>query len=609
LRVDRPRESAAAAKAIGAAEAFGFTREEIHRLGCGVYSSPATIRDDLRGVGFTDAEIDAARLVCDDAGRARSELAGSLVVPLTDEVGRLCDFLLLTPDERGRSFAGYRYLEGPALSQIVAYGLATALARPTGRESLVLVEDVLECLLLQCRGIHNVAAVGSAGRDFSPRRWEELARLGVATVTLAFRQNDHRADDVRDALVNALRARTAPEVFIAEPYPAGERGPADVLRRFGKDACAIALAGRSLAFHQKDFGAADRVSHVAPRAMPLPPVQAIASSHRRDAFRRHIAELTAALPREDRHGAEQVIAAFEAEVEAGDFARAAWVIDGHAASNPYFWSSYHPLLPAAASPTAAGHQSASLSSAEAVLDRMTKSPQPADVPRQRLDYCGRETAASVEWITSPSSRGRLATLCERIADALERQPSASFVVACCDHTDRQVMLALATHLASRLSYGAGLSIDEVRRRLCGVESQNSFRDKPWLADEAADRLRFCSNRLTFVTCPRSAAGVSAVEQAVESVCAKSHAGGIFFDGLPYAGGPAPLRVNEIRWLDRLVTRTGGRIVVATAHLPAGTSPDGPSVPLCWPLTQSAGGIAVLSALRDWLDRETDAASR
>lgn len=616
VHFDRPSEAAAAAKALAAAERFGFSRNEIQRLGCGLYSSPAALREDLRSVGFSDAEIESARITRDDAGRPRAEFSGCLVVPLTDENGQLCDFLLLTVNEQGRAFCGYRFLDGPVRSQIVAYGLQTALSRPHGRESLVLVDDVLECLLLQCRGIHSVAAIGTSGGDFSPRRWEELARLGVATVTLAFRNDERRATDVRDALVNALRARTAPEVFVAEAYPAGERSAADVLRRFGKDTCAVALATRSLAFHHKDFGAADRVRSVAaetvPHIAPEPPlsrreVVQPAAPHR-EAFQRHVAELAAALPAEDRSVAEQVIAAFHHAIEDNDLARAGWTIDGYVANNPYFWMSHQPLRPSVAMFSTAGHQSASVSSSAAVLDRMTKSPQTADVPLEMHDYRGRDAASAVEWITSASSRSRLAALCERIADALERQPLVGFVVACCEHTDRQVVLALATHLASRFSQGSGLSIDEVRSRLAGVEPSGGFRDRPWLADEAADRLRLWSSRLTFVTCPLNSAGVAAIEQAVEAAALKTTMGGVFFDGVPHFTWDVPARGGEAHWLRRFAAQHGCAMTIAApAMQPDVATPHGRSqTPACWPLTQTAGGLSVLNALREWLARETAA---
>lgn len=328
-------ESFAAARVLAAAEAFGFTREEARRLGCGLYAGPAAVRDDLRDVGFGDGEVDAARLACDDSGRPRAELAGCLVVPLTDETGRLCDFLFLTVAESGRGFGGYRFLYGPAKSNVAAYGLQTALSRPSGRQSLVLVDDVLECLLLQCRGLHYVAAVGGTGQELTPRRWEELARLGVTSATLAFRRDERHAAGVRDALVGALRARAAPAIYAANPYPGGERSAADVLRRFGKDACRASLEARSLAFHDKDFGPALHarpvVEPIPARSAPAPqpePHPFTAEPYHRAAFRKHLAELAAGLPAGERAVAEEMTAAVGLAITLGDYPRAVWLIDG-----------------------------------------------------------------------------------------------------------------------------------------------------------------------------------------------------------------------------------------------------------------------------------------
>lgn len=663
-RFDRPSETVAAACAISAAEAFGFTRDEIRQLGCGLYSGPAAVQEELRGAGFVAAEIDAARLVHDESGRMRAELSGCLMVPLTDESGRLCDFLLLSVDETGRTFSGYRFLYGPATSKVVVYGLQTALAQPLGRESLVLVDDVLEGLLLQCRGLPHVAAIGSCGEDLSPRRWEELARLGVTTVTLAFRRDERHASEVRDALVNALRAKTAPQVYVANPYPGGERSAADVLRRFGKDACAVALSARSLAFHDKDFGAADRVRTTVessrkfvatmpevPESKQSPePSNGTTEPHFRTAFRQHLADLAAAMPFEERRMADQVVAAVDGAIVAGDIARATWLIDGSmpgylsnavntfgAWSAPFGWTSAHgpgwSYEPAWLHRQDVPHppQTASIASAGAVLDRLMKSPQPADIPSHLAGYAGRETPSTVEWVIDSSARGRLATLCERLIDACERRSGQAFVVVCCEHSEQQIMLAIATHLASRISEGEGLTIEEVRARFAGGEPTTGFRDKPWLADEAADRLRLWSNHMTFVTCPPTSAGQAAVEQAIEAARSKSAIGGIYFDSFPGDGGQRPVDPACLVWLNDLAARWGGQVfataatapvVLAAAHPIATWSiPSLPqsawpmmrshhfgSMPSQWPLRRTESGRAILATLCDWVHREGDGMS-
>ena len=387
-RPDRPSESFATARALAAAAAFGFTSEELRRAGCGLYAGSAAVREDLRAVGFTDAQIDAARLTADDAGRPRAELAGCLVLPITDETGQLIDFLFVQPaDDAAHGFGSRQLLYGAATTGMVAAGLQVALSRPAGRSDLVLVDDIAEGLLLQCRGLHAVAAVGGTGADLSPRRWEELARLGVTTVTLAFRRDEGHAAAVRDALVGALRARTAPEVYVANPFPAGERSAADLVRRFDREATLSALAARSLAFHDKDFGAAGRTrpaadetlawtapprqsempsptrwetSHTEPAPQPAPartaaprfefaPIEPAPRAaeprtverepapvtqpqtgepHFRTAFRRHAGELAAALPSEDCGIAQRLLEAVATAVTALQFHQAAFLIDG-----------------------------------------------------------------------------------------------------------------------------------------------------------------------------------------------------------------------------------------------------------------------------------------
>lgn len=673
-RFDRSSDSVAARRAIAAAEAFGLTRDELRQLGCGLYAGPVTVREDLRSLGFVDAEIDAARIVADESGRPRAELAGCLLVPLTDEAGHLCDFLLLTVASDGRGFSGYRFLYGPSKSNVVVYGLQTALSCPLGRESLVLVDDVLEALLLQCRGLTHVAAVGANGADLTPRRWEELARLGVATVTLAFRRDERHTSDIRAALVNALRARTAPQVFVANPYPGGERSAADVLRRFGKERCAAALFARSLAFYDKDFGAADRArptpepapaftttsepprstsqSTPDPTPEPAPTVRPI-EPYYREAFRRHLADLVAALPADDRRLAEQVIAAVDRAVVARDWGLASWYADAAGTPVPHrplpfaAWQGSYgyggwttPYTPAAwgfqpawlsqtSDRTTAPSTNSPLASAAAasvVLDRLMKSPQQTEIPPHLTGFSGREMPSTVEWVVDSSARDRLATLCERVIDACERRPDQAFVIVCCEHSEQQIMLALATHLAARLSDGKGLTIEEVRTRFSGQEPQAGYRDKPWLADEAADRLRLWSSRLTFVTCCSTSIGRTAVENAVDAARAKSAFGGLYFDSLPNTGWYGATDPCLLAWLNELAARCGGQVFATAATAPVVISPPPPvaawSIPVLsagpWStgaqfgdpmtasrLTQTAGGRDVLATLGDWLRREQE----
>lgn len=326
-RFDRPSERSAVSAAHTAAESFGFTSEEIRRLGCGLYPSPAAVREYLRGVGFSDREIELAGLICDATGRPRVELAGNLVVPLADENGRGRDYLLVSIDERRSTFASYRYLFGAAASGIVAHGLDAALVPARVENALVLVEDILEAFLLQCRGIHNVAAIGGRGRDLSPARWEALSGLGIETVVLAFRQDERYERNIRDALVNALRGRIAPEVYVANTYPAYEESPLNVLRRFGRETCARALYERTLAFHQKDFRGVENEASL--NEEEIPAARRDLEPYYRTAFRRHLNDLVSALPAEYRLVQERRLVAVEEAICAAEWRRLRHLVSGH----------------------------------------------------------------------------------------------------------------------------------------------------------------------------------------------------------------------------------------------------------------------------------------
>lgn len=623
FRHDLPSEATAARRAIAAARAFGFTLEDIRRLGCGLYSGPAAVREDLRSIGFTEAEIGAAQLVCDSSGRPRVELAGCLIVPLSDERGYICDFLCVTVDEKD-TLSGYCFLYGAARSEIVAYGLQAAMSHPGSRESLTLVDDVLETLFLQSQGVPHVAAIGATGSEFTPRRWEELARLGIRTVTLAFRQDDRHATNVRDVLVSALRARTAPEVFVAKPFPGSERSAADVLRRFGKEACSKALAARALAFHDKDFGAADyeRRAFTGFYRKAAPAVSAPESSddrsetfaepHFRDAFRKHLSELVAALPVEERKPYTQFVSAFDAAVSSGNRQQAKWLLERpHYVNSAEWegWKSSH--FPFGMHVQNHGRHFSVVEAAD-VLDRVRNSSQPAGIPPYLRDDAGHESRSSVEWIVETTPRRRLSSLCERIIDASERRPSESFLVVCCEHSERQIMLTLVAHLASRLSTGPGLSVLDVEARLTGSEPPQGYCNKPWLIDEAADRIRIWSSRLTFLTSPRTMDGHSAVEQIVGIAHSRSCVGGLFFDALPM-GAATPLNAHDANWVATLVSRFSGTITIATPVFPmswpAYWSYGWPGIEThsAWP-RNSVTGRQIFATLNDWLRREEEAAS-
>jgi len=97
-----------------------------------------------------------------------------------------------------------------------------------GSESLLVIQDLLDAMLLQSKGFFHVAAVGKGGRGLATRRWEQLADLGIREVTLALDHDPRHGDDTLCALENAFRAGRAPAVFVvppgAWPGPWGARG-------------------------------------------------------------------------------------------------------------------------------------------------------------------------------------------------------------------------------------------------------------------------------------------------------------------------------------------------------------------------------------------------
>ena len=589
-RFDRPSERSAAADALSAAESFGFTREELRRIGCGLYPGAAAVREHLRGVGFSDAEIDAAMLIRDTAGRPRSELAGNLIVPLADRHGRTRDYLLVAIDPRHVAFTSYRYLFGTAPHEITAHGLQAALSRPASRGSLLLVENVLEGLLLQCRGLHSVVAIGGGGRDFSPRRWEELARLGISTVTLAFCQNERHSENVRDALVNALRARTAPEVHVACDYPAAEESPLDLLRRFGRETCAAAFANRTLAFHQKDFGT--ELESAEPD-LEIPIRGEIEEPHYRAAFRQHLADLIAALPAEHRSGHQQRVAAADEAIRQSDWDRLRRLVGGTELTES--WESR-----LGESIAQCERSASTFASATAVLERLGAKIRSATRFQWTSDGMTRDGSSAIEWLAHESPQERLEALCDRILDLCQRNLEHRMVIACGEHTDQEIMLALTRQLAARKADGVAPTIEEVRHRLGGFESWFSDPRTRLAIDEAVDRLRGWSHRLNFVTCGDSHSPAEEIERALEETVGSTGSAALFLDGVETLNWHRRSGSDQLAWIPMLSQHFDGPIY-ATAAVTASDPPSADFHDIPASETQIQGVLA------DWEQRERETA--
>jgi len=198
--------------------------------GLGLYSTRAAVRDALVSKGFTAEEIEASGLVLD--GRWE----GRLIIPWRDRWGYLGTFAARDLTGGAEEKEKYLYLKGTRKADLVAFGLDGALHKKPGL--LVLVEGLLDVVNLQDRGLHNVAAIGGPGGEFSPDRWERLAAFGVSQVVLSL-DNDPKKDGTWPGLEGTLKALenvrkvhkggNVPVVDVLHPVHLGEHKDPDAL--------------------------------------------------------------------------------------------------------------------------------------------------------------------------------------------------------------------------------------------------------------------------------------------------------------------------------------------------------------------------------------------
>ena len=574
---DTARNDAARAHAF--LTQYGFESNDIETLGFGLYPEPGEVEDYLKRCGFAEQAVRNSGLTRDRRGDRRGDWAGCLVLPIDDETGRCVDLAVIDPAPGPHRVMRVGLVRGAEASGVVAYGLRNALQYSQGKGqrgdrkgTLVLTEDLLEACLLNVRGFGPVAAIGGEGGTFVARRWEELARLGIGTVTLAFREDAGRHDAVRDCLVHALRARTAPEVFVLEPTgPADCETLAETVRVHGVGAAERRLSHRTLAFHGKDFGAAPRqgadadwaVRQPAPAPKPRPKPQPRfvrpepEPEPKRDElgeFREKVRAELARLPHgPERRAAAELFAEVDAALAAGRFDRArnllarafafvrdedgkdgkeekqdaaaryaaygepgnwgegretpgesfsdesgrSWFTDpGRTDGYARAWANDAPYAGA----EQAGERRAATSHALAtVLDDLCGAGRGPVI----CDRLHGETAAAIRpgtltALTAADPAASLAMVCDRVADALERCDHAPLTVILRDATPGAFAAMLIAHLTARLNGGYGLTAGEVDARLAGRDADHHYTAKPWLADEAADRLRTHGDRLRVV---------------------------------------------------------------------------------------------------------------
>lgn len=548
----------------------GFDAHEILRQHMGLYTTPEDIHTVLRSAGFSEAAIRESGLVSDEHGRLRHDWQGGLIVPLSDENGMVVDALAVIPARSLDEETRLEYARGTRATGLCAYCLHTAFATSAGRTNLVLVESILEAMFLQCRGFTNVAAVGGDGREFSPRRWEELARLGVETVTLAFGNDATRQRDVREALDHALRARTAPEVFILERTQLLENETlADVARRHGLEACQKAASIKSLAFHAKNFGWS-RANQPAPvREDSTPAIR------RRDDDFFQLAKASEEISNpHDRALFQQTLAEVNDALCQRLYAHARFVLDSRL--GPYWAEQRFP------EPSVCG--------VDHVLDQMTQHSHNSQVPERLSTYEGSEfTPGTVTVLANSSERGRLAELCSRLVMALENISEGTWLVVCREFSEEVIVLGLIAHMTRRMTHSQGLTFEEIRSRLSGHDPVAGYGDKPWLVDEAVDRLRRWRHRLQFAAKTNES---SRIVPAIERACENGALGGVFFDHAPAASSD----------LQELASRFSCSVIAVTDQIAAGLQSVSASRP-AWETPEVSPAVREFSGrIARWIER-------
>jgi replicative DNA helicase/DNA primase len=211
----------------------GFTlnaQPDYEALPFGVYTTCAGVRDRLREEGFTAEEIEASGLVAD----ARWE--GRLLIEWRDARGRIATIAARDLTESAEEGAKYLYLKGG--TKPPAYGLDVVKDSDAARrEGVVLVEGLLDVVLLQARGLDNVAALGGSGGLLTAERWAELGRLNVPAFVLALDSDEPGREGTLKALHNLRNVDNVRNVYVLPPEALGTaKDPDELVRAKGVDA-------------------------------------------------------------------------------------------------------------------------------------------------------------------------------------------------------------------------------------------------------------------------------------------------------------------------------------------------------------------------------------
>ncbi len=221
---------------------FSFDPRQANDIPLGVYSTRQDVHDYLRGVGFSEEDIDVSTVAGDD------RLAGRLIIPWRDRWGQIST--IVAYDVLRRDAPQERRLFLKVLEEPLVFGLDWNL-RPVPERNvpLVLVEGLLEAIQLRVSGVPNVASVGDAVRLPRPVHWDMLGSQGVSSVILAF--GGHREGQQRalEALRNYGTSVQPPQVYVLPPDSFGESRTAGAfVRHFGPEAFRQLLSQKREAF-------------------------------------------------------------------------------------------------------------------------------------------------------------------------------------------------------------------------------------------------------------------------------------------------------------------------------------------------------------------------
>lgn len=212
-----------------------FTETELEGLSLGFYAGVETVSAAMKAKGYTAEELDASGILAD--GR----WAGRLLIPWRDARGRVST--VAARDLTGSAEEGAKYLYLKGGTKPPAFGLDVVKDSETARrEGVVLVEGLLDVVLLQARGLDNVAALGGSGGLLTAERWAELGRLNVPAFVLALDSDGPGREGTLKALSNLRNVDNVRNVYVLPPEALGTaKDPDELVRAKGVDAFREAL--------------------------------------------------------------------------------------------------------------------------------------------------------------------------------------------------------------------------------------------------------------------------------------------------------------------------------------------------------------------------------